>query len=162
MYKYIFPAFKAALTAIFNMFANSGLQPVIQLSILFICLLPMRLDASGTIWPRIKPGAHPVSPMMLGLTYCWFSHLNPTYLALNEIQGRKGGFCAIAMEENSSCRILSGNCACNGQKNPPGNSGGFCSAWVYWNCAVIVLVKPSYSTACGQRLCQWGRCPWAG
>jgi hypothetical protein len=30
---------------------------------------------------------HYIFHMMLVLTYCWVSHLNPTYLALSEMQG---------------------------------------------------------------------------
>jgi hypothetical protein len=66
--------------------------------------------------------------MMLVLTYCWVSHLNPTYLALSEMQGWKRGFRAMAIGGIPAAGFCAGTAHAakqRGQKNPPGKPGDF-------------------------------------
>ena len=49
----------------------------------------------------VTPWSVTIFYTMLVLTYCWVSHLNPTYLALSEMQGWKRGFRAMAIGGNT-------------------------------------------------------------
>jgi hypothetical protein len=69
-------------------------------------------DRDKYVPPFVRALRHYIFHMMLVLTYCWVSYLNPTYLALSEMQGWKRGFRAMATEENPCCRILRRDCAC--------------------------------------------------
>jgi len=81
-------------------------------------------DRDKYVPPFVRALRHYIFPMMLVLTYCWVSHLNPTYLALSEMQGWKRGFRAMATEENPCYRILCRDCVCKGAKKiPRGNRG---------------------------------------
>ncbi len=78
-------------------------------------------DRDKYVPPFVRALWHYIFHMMLVLTYCWVSHLNPTYLALSEMQGWKRGFRAMAIGGIPAAGFCAGTVSAQrGKKNPPG------------------------------------------